>query len=139
MIEIGEQISLIYSFNTPSSVGADDIATTELVATAVPVQAPNSAPVPMEPLVETTQSRAIIEDGGLLLLKSAAVRSDASEIDYRIIARNNAETPLAAYNSVDGQPLLVDGEVRSGILVRDPIPLNTTCLLYTSPSPRDRG
>lgn len=125
-LEIGEQVSLIYTFRTPATVDEDDVAETELTTTATPVQGATSIPFSTEPLVETLQSRAIIEDAGLLLLKSAAMRSDAGEIEYRIIARNNAETPLVSYEQIDDQSVLVDGVVRDAILVRDLIPLNTT-------------
>ncbi len=126
MIDVGEQISLIYTFNTPATVSQDDVATTMLTTTAIPVQGAVPIPVSLDPIVETTEARTIIDDAGLLLIKSAAVRSELGEIDYRIIARNNAETALPSYNEVDGEPLLIDGQLADAILVRDPIPLNTT-------------
>jgi len=125
-MEIGEQVSLIYAFNTPASVNVNDVADTVLTAMAIEVAELTTTPATTVPIVERLQSRSIIDDAGLVLNKTAALRSDAGEIDYRIIARNNAETPLSSYDSVEGEPLLVDGQIRNAILVRDAIPLNTT-------------
>lgn len=116
----GERLSLIYRYTTPATVAADDVSIAELTARAVPQVGPS------DPMTVGSQSRTVIDDIALLFSKEATLRAEEGEIDYSLVVRNNSETDLAAYDMLDGEELLVDGVQRSGVLVRDAIPLNTT-------------
>jgi uncharacterized repeat protein (TIGR01451 family) len=116
----GEMTSLIYRFATPATVEQDDLSITELTVTG------HSMVDGLEPIVLSRQSRTIIDESTLLLRKEASLRADAGEIDYTIFARNNSGTPIAPYDTLEGQTLTVDGTTRTALVVRDPIPLNTT-------------
>jgi len=120
----GEQVALIYRFNTPASVDQDDLSISELTANAVPVidgQLFNG----MAPVLASTQSRTLIEIPSLTLRKSASLRANASEIDYMLGVRNDTIADLAPYNLVETEQLIVDGQSRTAVLVRDAVPLNT--------------
>ena len=126
VLKPGEQTALIYRFLTPSSVAQDDTSITELTTSASPMFGTETTSVINEPIVIVRKSQTIIDEAALLLSKSASFRSDAGEIDYSIVARNNSEFDIASYETVDGQTLSVDGTVRDAVLIRDSIPLNTT-------------
>jgi len=118
-LEPGQRTSLIYRFTTPEHVEQDDLSVAELIVTGVATTGDRT------PMVLSGQSRTLIDESNLLLLKSATLRADVGEIDYAIIARNNSGNDIAPYDRIDTHEITVDGVARTSVVVRDPVPLNT--------------
>ncbi len=124
-IEPDDQLALIYTFITPGDVNIDDIADSELNATAVPPQEVIVDPAATNPINLTSRGRTVITTANLSLQKSAVLLTGDQQIRYTINARNNSSEEIALYNSVEREPLIVDGRQFNGVLIRDQIPLNT--------------
>jgi uncharacterized repeat protein (TIGR01451 family) len=46
-------------------------------------------------------------------------------ITFALRLFNNSTSPVAAYDAVEGAPIMIDGAAARGVLVDDPVPLNT--------------
>ena len=115
-IEPGERMTLFHRFDTPVTTVADDRARSLLRIEATSKGGRIEA---------EAEAEAVIVEAALALLKSGSLRADDNEIDYTLAVRNNAETDILPYASIKGDPITLDGEAISAVVVRDVIPLNT--------------
>ncbi|SFE96609.1 conserved repeat domain-containing protein [Sulfitobacter brevis] len=122
-IEAGARLQLIYEFRVSIDATPGDTMSSALVVTATVEGG--------EPVVVRVTGSAL----GLTRIVSSALELEKQQmisetdsgvrITYMLHLRNNSEGNVSAYNEIEGQALRIDGAVRSGVLLRDKIPLNT--------------
>lgn len=119
----GQRLQLIYEFRVSQSAQSGDTLASTLVVTATP----DSSTAPQIPLEREADGVTTIVDGGLEIEKSQTVRDGegATVLEYTLRVRNNSEQPVIGYAAIDGDALRIDGALRTGVLVRDPIPRNS--------------
>ncbi len=123
-LAMGQRAQVIYRFEvdpgaaTPGAVAISDLRATPVLPGVLD---------PTAPATRVASGRVNIVAGGFEIDKSVALRSVGGDevLTYTLRLRNNSELAIAAYDTIDGDPLLIDGSPRSGILVVDPVPLNT--------------
>ncbi|SEQ23882.1 carboxypeptidase regulatory-like domain-containing protein [Thalassovita taeanensis] len=130
-LAMGQTMQLIYGFGVVSDAQAGKTATSVLRLS--PVLANPSAAI-LGNLAASGIVRTV--EGGFEINKSVARRKVAQgeELTYTLRLRNNSEADIAAYDSINGDALLIDGQASTGILVLDSVPLNTRFA-----APRDAG
>ncbi|WP_341235635.1 hypothetical protein [uncultured Sulfitobacter sp.] len=118
-----ERMQLIYEFRVSSNATPGNQLKSMLLVTAA---TQDNAAVPLG-IEAAGQGEAKIISGSLEIEKSQVLRDTdtATIIDYTLRVRNNSELPVPSYSTVSGQVLNIDGADRTGVLVRDMIPLNT--------------
>lgn len=130
MIAMGETVplgvdgtlSLIYVFDVAPDAALGTTFSSELVATGTTANGT---------IVAASYGNAMghvqIVDAALQLEKthSYTETSDGTLITYRLRLYNNSQSPVAPYGTIDNTAIMIDGAAVSGVLVRDPIPLNT--------------
>ena len=120
-LEPDNDLQLIYEFRVSETAEPDAILTSNLSVTATTAAGAAIAPT------GEAKGMTMLASGTVELEKQQTVaqRADADEITYRLRLRNNSDAPVAAYNTIDGAPLRIDGTQVSGMIVRDTIPLNS--------------
>ncbi len=122
-----DSVALLYTFLTPNSVVQDDRAVATLQVNAVVTQSlRSSSPGNATPLSRQAESVVLIDESSLRLEKIATYDQGADNITYMLRLRNNSRLDVAPYDTIDNQPIIIDGTQKSVVLVRDDIPLNTT-------------
>jgi uncharacterized repeat protein (TIGR01451 family) len=119
----GERLQLIYEFRvSENAVPGDTLGSTLLVTASSDADIETQAPLNGQALGKT-----LIVSGTLEIEKVQSARETeaATVIDYTLRIRNNSEQSIIGYSAIDGETLRIDGVVRTGVLVRDVIPLNT--------------
>lgn len=121
-LAIGEIANLIYTFRVTATANLDDVARSNLEITATSDNS-GMAVVP----TGSTLGLVTIVSAGLELQKSVVRRATdfGDQLSYRLVVQNNSEGDIAPYSTVFGDNISVDGTPRTGVLVRDEIPLNT--------------
>lgn len=115
----GDSLPVIYMFTTPGAVAQNDRSASTLRATAIPVAGDTT------PLTDQVQSVTLIDEANLRLQKRATYNQSLGEIIYTLTLRNNSDRAIAPYSSVGGEPIIIDDQARSIVMVEDAIPLNT--------------
>ena len=123
----GDSVALLYMFTVPDTVVQDDRSVSTLNVTGTPPGTATGAPPGTATGALTGQRDGItlIDALSLRLLKIASYDADTREIAYTLRLRNNGVIDLQPYDSIAGEPVVIDGAQRSVVLVRDPVPLNT--------------
>ncbi len=121
-LAVAETVNLVYRFRVTATASVDEIARSNLEITATS-DTSGAGVVP----IGTTLGLVTIVSAGLEIGKSVQRRTTGTGdlLAYRLVVQNNAEVDLAGYGEVFGDRITVDGARRSGVLVRDEIPLNT--------------
>jgi len=120
-LPVGGERSFIVHFRTPPVLS--DAMTAQLRFGAADGAAAGSA-----------TGSAIISSTGLALQKSASLDEVEANgtLRYELRLRNRGMNAVPAYGSINGTPVSIDGVSASGVLVRDPIPLNTRFSRFVS-------
>ncbi|MGR3626668.1 MAG: carboxypeptidase regulatory-like domain-containing protein [Limimaricola sp.] len=118
----GEEIRLIHLFDLAPRAAIGDTLHTVLRARAVAATPGREVEITGE-----ARGRVTIVEAGLELRKSVArnPRPEGEVLTYTLTLQNDGQTAIGLSDSIEGAALLVDGERRRGLLVADPIPLNT--------------
>ncbi|WP_435256758.1 hypothetical protein ACSBLW_11485 [Thioclava sp. FR2] len=114
----GERVGLIYEFHVSSVAPID--ATLSSVLTATGIAGDETLSISAHGVTRLVEATLEIEKE-----QAVAAGETADRLTYTLHLRNNSDAPVAAYDEIDGQPLLIDGVQRAGVLLRDEIPLNT--------------
>ncbi|MDD9744913.1 MULTISPECIES: hypothetical protein [Marinovum] len=119
---VDETLALIYVFDVAHDATPGDTLMSELMASG---KSANGA------VAAASHGQAMgsveIVDAALQLEKtfSHMQTAEGTQITYRLRLYNNSQSPVAAYDSVNGAPIMIDGTAATGVVVRDAIPLNT--------------
>jgi uncharacterized repeat protein (TIGR01451 family) len=127
----GERVQLIYEFRVSFNAAPGATLGSTLTVTATTGEgATADADLAGEALGVTK-----IVSGALELEKEQSIRETdtAALLTYTLRLRNNSELDVPGYSAIGDAPIRIDGEVRSGVLVRDAIPLNTTFVSIADP------
>ncbi|MGR3571929.1 carboxypeptidase regulatory-like domain-containing protein [Brevirhabdus sp.] len=118
----GTTLQLIYSFDVSAAANNGDVARTVLNANASSVLSGAQASGQISTLgVVTVGTAAVALEKTLEQRKAPLV----DYLTYTLRLRNNSNAAVQPYDRIEGAPLLVDGAPRTGLLVRDGVPLHT--------------
>ncbi|WP_372834417.1 DUF11 domain-containing protein, partial [Puniceibacterium confluentis] len=119
----GDRLQLIYAFNVPFTARPGDRMFASLFVSATA----EGDTVIRSRLEGEALGVATIVSGALEVEKVQTVRETETAVmlDYTLRVRNNSDTAILGYSAIDGVALRIDGVLRTGVLVRDRIPLNT--------------
>jgi len=119
MLAAGERLQLIYEFRISAETPVSTQFASMLTASAVTEDG--------QSLSEEAVGVSRVEEGGLEVSKEQVVseNDEGALITYTLRLRNDSERDAFGYPQIDGQPIVIDGTPRTGVLLRDAIPLNT--------------
>ncbi|MFC6642032.1 hypothetical protein [Sulfitobacter profundi] len=119
MLAAGERLQLIYEFRISADTPVSTQFASMLTASAVTEDG--------QSLSEEAVGVSRVEEGGLEVSKEQVVseNDEGALITYTLRLRNDSERDAFGYPQIDGQPIVIDGTPRTGVLLRDAIPLNT--------------
>lgn len=135
LLEVGERLALIYEFRVPAAATEGSRMSSTLVVRAADQSTSFAPAVRSFATARTRQAAGLqgeahgitrIMDAALQVEKLQAPRGagETARLDYTLRVRNNSDAPVGAYGAIGDAPLRIDGAARSGVLVRDAIPLN---------------
>ncbi len=121
-LPVGARMSLLQTVEVSPDASPGDVVTSELVASGTAMGAPAIVTA-----YGSANGSVRIVAATLKLEKGFSLRETAegTRITYALRLFNNSTSAVAAYAEVDGTPILVDGAAVHGVLVDDPVPLNT--------------
>ena len=119
MLAVGERLQLIYEFRISAETPISTQFASMLRVSAVAEDG--------QSLTSEATGESRVEEGGLEVSKEQAISEtdDGAIITYTLRLRNDSERDAFGYPEIDGQPILIDGTPKTGVLLRDAIPLNT--------------
>lgn len=121
-LAVDETLALIYVFDIAPDATPGDTLMSELMATGKSANGAVAA-------ARYGQAMGGVEivDAALQLEKTHSyMETDGGTlISYRIRLYNNSLSPVRSYDRLADMPLMIDGAGANGVLVRDPVPLNT--------------
>lgn len=123
MLQPNERIQLIYEFRLSFAAEPDAELSSMLQVTGKPVGEYASETL----IVNNAAGTSTVASSALELEKEQTVQEEAAAttLIYALRLRNNSEMDVQPYQEIDGKPIHIDGASRTGILLRDAIPLNT--------------
>ena len=124
-LAFGAKLRLIFLFDIEPAAALNDTATLRLRARAEPRM---EGPLPLDVMITgTAQGRVTIVESGLELHKSVLrlAAPDGEILTYELTLQNDGQTAVGLAERIEGDAILVDDMARPGLLVRDPMPLNT--------------
>lgn len=122
LLPVGGSIDLIYAFGVSPMAAAGDSVMSELAASGKSAAGTAQATGHGQGL----GSVQVVE--ATLKLEKKARQAESAKgtlITYALRLYNNSQRAVAAYGTVGGIPVMIDGAPARGVLVRDAIPLNT--------------
>ncbi|MBO29576.1 MAG: hypothetical protein CML61_12615 [Rhodobacteraceae bacterium] len=121
-LPVGETMHLIYRFSISPSAQLDASMTSELLVEGI-------SPATDMPVIHhgTATGKVSISNHILQLRKSVehAETEDGMLLSYTLDLHNNGKEDIEVYDEVGGSPIRIDGARAAGVLVYDPVPLNT--------------
>ena len=121
-LPVGETMHLIYRFSISPSAHLDASMESELLVEGI-------SPATDMPVIHhgTATGKVSISNHILQLRKSVehAESEDGMLLSYTLELHNNGKEDIEVYDEVGGSPIRIDGARAAGVLVYDPVPLNT--------------